>query len=152
MKKISILILCLFLMLMTGCTSKSNKTIEKIYLNNEFYNNGEFIDINNNDINDYNNQSYILYTYNNYCSFSISCDKIFEEFMSKYKIDFLTMSFEEFKKTHFYNDVEYAPSIIIIEKGKIIAYLDANKDEDLEKYQDTSKFEEWLNNYVYFSK
>ena len=72
--------------------------------------------------------------------------------MTKYKIDFLSIPFDEFKKTDFYKSVKYAPSVIIIENGNIISYLDANSDIDLEKYQDVNKFEEWLNNYVNFSK
>lgn len=56
------------------------------------------------------------------------------------------------KKLTFIKSVKYAPSVIIIENGNIISYLDANSDIDLEKYQDVNKFEEWLNNYVNFSK
>ena len=29
-------------------------------------------------------------------------------------------------------------------------YLDANKDEDLNKYQDVNEFSNWINKYVYF--
>ena len=70
----------------------------------------------------------------------------------KYKIDFLSISFEEFKTTKFYQTIKYAPSVLVVEQGNIVAYLNANSDDDLEKYQDTNKFEEWLNNYIYFSK
>ena len=72
--------------------------------------------------------------------------------MTKYKIDFLSISFEEFKTTKFYQTIKYAPSVLVVEQGNIVAYLNANSDDDLEKYQDTNKFEEWLNNYIYFSK
>ena len=39
-------------------------------------------------------------------------------------------------------------------KGKIfsVMYLDANKKEDLDRYQDTSSFESWLDKYIYLSK
>lgn len=82
---------------------------------------------------------------------SVPCDKIFESFMEKYSIDFLKISFENFKNTLFYNEVKYAPSVIIINNEKIISYLDANKDEDLQKYQHEKEFEKWLNNYIYFN-
>ena len=62
------------------------------------------------------------------------------------------MPFSEFKKTVFYDTVKYAPSVIIVRNNSIIAYLDANKDEDLEKYQDVDKFEKWLNEYIYLEK
>ena len=83
---------------------------------------------------------------------TIPCENIFQEFMTKYKIDFLSISFEEFKTTKFYQTIKYAPSVLVVEQGNIVAYLNANSDDDLEKYQDTNKFEEWLNNYIYFSK
>ena len=33
-----------------------------------------------------------------------------------------------------------------------ITGLNSKRMDDLEKYQGTNKFEEWLNNYIYFSK
>ena len=80
------------------------------------------------------------------------CEEVFQKFMKKYKIDFLYMKFEEFRNTSFYKTVKYAPSIIVVKKGTIVAYLDAESDEDLNKYQNVDKFEKWLNNYIYFSK
>lgn len=152
-KKISIILICVLSILMTGCFNRTSQNDNgKIYLNNKYYNKGKFIKVDKNDLNNIKNGNYILYTYNNYCSLPVSCEKVFQEFMSKYKIDFLSIPFDEFKKTDFYKSVKYAPSVIIIENGNIISYLDANSDIDLEKYQDVNKFEEWLNNYVNFSK
>ena len=150
-KKIFILTV-LILSISTGCFNKinENNTTDKIYLNDKYYNKGEFKKIKN--LSNLDNDNYILFTYNNYCDLAIPCENIFKDFMTKYKIDFLSMPFEEFKKTEFYKTIKYAPSIVIIKKGSIIAYLDANSDEDLEKYQDVNKFEEWLNNYIYISK
>ena len=71
--------------------------------------------------------------------------------MSKYKIDFLSISFKEFKNTKYYKKIKYAPSIIIIKEGNIVAYLDPNSDDDLGKYQDTNKLEEWIKEYVEIS-
>ena len=71
--------------------------------------------------------------------------------MNKYKIDFLSISFDEFKNTGFYKKVKYAPSIIIVKEGKIVAYLDPNSDDDFDKYQDATKLEEWIKEYVELS-
>ena len=142
MKKVVLLIITL--LLITGC---SKKQIEKYHLNNKYYNEGKFITIKN--LDDLKNDTYVLYTYNNYCTFKIPCENIFKEYMEKYKIDFYGIPFEQFKKTSFYREVRYAPSIILVKDGKIIEYLDANKDKDLDKYQDSKKFEEWINNYIY---
>lgn len=142
MKKTVLLIISL--LLISGC---SKKQIEKFYLNNKYYNEGKFITIKN--IDELKDDTYVLYTYNNYCTFNKPCEEVFKEYMEKYKIDFYAMPFEQFKKTTLYKKVKYAPSIILIKEGKIIKYLDANSNSDKEKYQDTKKFEEWINTYIY---
>ena len=116
---------------------------EKFYINDKYYNNGEFIKITSNDLNNLINSkdSFLLYTYNDYCSLKIPCDDIFRSVMNKYKIDMYSIRYEEF-----------APSVLIIKNGKIVTYLDANKKEDLDRYQDTSSFESWLDKYIYLSK
>ena len=62
------------------------------------------------------------------------------------------MPFDEFKDTYLYDTVKYAPSVIIVHKGKVVAYLDAENDDDLKKYQDTLEFKDWLSNYIYLEK
>lgn len=145
LKKILLFVVCMCLL--TSCSGN-----KKIYLSNEFYSEGNFKEINNDSINQYNSKTYLLFTYNNYCSLPIPCDKIFLEVAKKNNISILSMPFSEFKKTVFYDTVKYAPSIIIVDEGKVIKYLDANKDEDLEKYQDVDKFEKWLNENIYLKK
>ena len=149
-----VFIILLSFLLLVGCNKKINQNdgIDRIYLNSEFYNKGEFVDIESSDLLDKINDTYVLFTYNSYCSLPVSCEDIFKSFAKKYKIDFLTIKFEEFKDTKFYETVEYAPSVIIIKDNEIVDYLDANSDEDLDKYQNIEEFELWMNNYIYFNK
>lgn len=142
MKKVVLLIISL--LLISGC---SKKQIEKFYLNNKYYNEGKFIAIKN--IDELKDDTYVLYTYNNYCTFKKPCEEVFKEYMEKYKIDFYSIPIDYFKKTSLYKEVRYAPSIILVKDGKVVTYLDANSNSDKEKYQDTKKFEEWINNYIY---
>jgi ribosome biogenesis protein Tsr3 len=128
-----------------------NKTQEKYYLNDKYYSTNEFIEINSNKIDQYKNDSYILFTYNNYCTLPIPCETIFEEFTKKNNIAIVSIPFENFRKTYLYKEVKYAPSIIVINKGKIVTYLDANSDNDLPKYQNVSEFENWISKYVYLT-
>lgn len=151
--KNKILLILLMVLLLTGCDNKINQNDgkDRIYLDNTYYNNGEQIKVDSDHINNLEG-TYILFTYNNYCTFKISCDMIFESFMDKYDIDFLSIPFEDFKNTKYYETVKFGPSILIIQNGEIINYLDANSDEDLPRYQDVEAFEKWLDNYVYFTK
>lgn len=124
----------------------------KVYLTEKYYKKGNYIEVNSEKIESLKKETYILYTYNSYCNLKIPCETIFKKTMEKYKIDFLSTPFAEFKKTSFYKKVNYAPSVLIVSKGKIISYLDANKDSDLEKYQDEKAFEKWLQKYIKLSK
>lgn len=145
MKKI---ILIITILIITGCTKPYKG--EKIYLENKYYGKNDFIKVNNLDKEKHEN--YILFTYNSYCNMAKPCEDTFKEFMQKYNIAFLSIPYEKFKKTNIYKTVKYAPSVIIISKGNTIAYLDAEKDEDLDKYQELEKFEKWIKKYIHTKK
>lgn len=125
---------------------------EKFYLNDKYYNNSSFIEIDSNKIQRLNNENYLLFTYNNYCTLPIPCEYIFEDFMKKYNISIISIPFKEFKKTKYYKRVKYAPTVIIIKKGRIISFLDANSEKDLDKYQNINDFEKWISKYIYLDK
>lgn len=143
MKKVVLLLLTIFLFI--GCTNN-----EVFSLSEKYYNNGDYISISSEEISD--NESYLLYIYNNFCALPVHCENIFKEAMEKYKIDVLSMPFDDFKNTNYYKKVKYAPSIIIVKNGEIISFLDANSDRDLDKYQDANKFINWLKEYIYLEK
>lgn len=142
MKKFTIIIICLFL---SACTNSSKFSIEK-----EYYKESKYIDVNSEDIKELkeNKKSFIVFTYNNYCMLEIPCDEIFKKVMNKYNISFLYLPYEEMKNTFIYDEVKLAPSVILIKEGEIVAYLNAESDEDLIKYQDTEEFEKWLTSYI----
>lgn len=125
---------------------------DRFYLSDDYYNNSSFIEINSEQIDALSNKKYLLFTYNNYCSFEIPCDKIFEKFSSDYNIEILSISFEQFKNTQFYKIVKYAPSVMIISNNKVVAYLDAENNNDVDKYQSVDAFKEWLEKYIYLEK
>lgn len=143
MKKFIIIIICI---LLTACTNSSKFSIEK-----EYYKESKFINANNEDIEKLkeNKKSFIVFTYNNYCLLEVPCDEIFKKVMDKYSLSFLYLPYEEMKNTFIYNEVKIAPSVILIKEGKIVAYLDAESDEDLPKYQDADEFDKWLNSFIF---
>ena len=122
---------------------------EKFYLEDNYYN-YDMKKVSYSDINklEKEKKSFILLTYNPYCSLKIPCDKIFEEYAKNKNITILTIPFDKFKKTEYYKTVKYALSVIIINKGRIITYLDAEKDNDIKLYQDTNKFGNWIEKYI----
>lgn len=147
MKKITLITLAIFLIL-TGC---SNKEITKVYLSDKYYKDSNFISLTADEISNLKDDTYLLYTYNNYCTLEVPCESIFNSFMSLYNISIISIPFDEYKNTSFYKKVKYAPTVILISKGKIITYLDADSDNDLDKYQDIIAFTKWLDTYIYLT-
>ena len=121
---------------------------QKITLESKYYGKGEFIATDSAEVNNLKNENYVLFVKSSFCSFAVPCDTIFQKVMEEEKVSFLTITIDEYKKTNFYETVKYAPTVIIIEKGKIKAYLNANRDDDLKKYQDSNEFRKWLAKYV----
>ena len=144
MKKI---ILLVFVILsMTGCIKENSK----FYLNDEYYNDGKLVDIDNKKLTNMlkSNDSFILFTYNPYCNFKVSCENVVENFSKNNNITIFKIPFEEFKNTKLYNTIKYAPSIILINNGKIETYLDPNKNEDSIKYQEEKALKDYIEMYI----
>ena len=144
MKKIILLVLVI--LSMTGCTKENSK----FYLNDEYYNAGKLVDIDSKELTNIlkSNDSFILFTFNPYCNFKVSCENVVENFSKNNNITIFKIPFEEFKSTKLYNTIKYAPSIILINKGKIETYLDPNKDEDSIKYQEEKALKYYIEMYI----
>lgn len=162
-KKIVMIIsaICLCTLITLGVFFALPKKEEKVYqgepflLEDIYYHNGEFIPTNASEIEQLLSQkkNFLVFTKNSsYCSFKIPCDQIFEEVMKKYNIDVLKIPFEEFKDTSLYETVKYEPTMIVIKEGEIVGYLHADKDEDLDRYQNTKAFEKWLKQFIVLKK
>ena len=163
-KKVLIAIITIIVILVAGLVIfiltrpekpiKEDYTGEKFTLDAAYYNKGEYIQIDSDKVKELvdNKKTFLLFTYNNYCNFPVPCDSIFQEVMDKYKIDVLKIPFDKFKDTDFYETVKFAPSLMIIKEGKIIDYLKADEDGDMDKYQDVKAFRNWLNSYIVLKK
>ena len=141
-----IILLVLVILSMTGCTKENSK----FYLNDEYYNAGKLVDIDSKELTNIlkSNDSFILFTFNPYCNFKVSCENVVENFSKNNNITIFKIPFEEFKSTKLYNTIKYAPSIILINKGKIETYLDPNKDEDSIKYQEEKALKDYIEMYL----
>ena len=152
-KKIIIAVICIIIVALGVYFFIFPKhTNNGFYLDDTYYGKNEFIDISSEELSKLDNNSFVIFTYNNFCSFPLPCDKVFEEFMKKYNVAFLSIPFEDFKETSYYDEVKFGPSVILVHDGKIVDYLKADSDEDVEKYQDVNKFGSWIKQYINTSK
>lgn len=143
-----IIILLIILLVFTGCTKEKNNSNSTFSLDNKYYNKTDYIKVDSSELDELSDNNFLLFTYNNYCTLKIPCENIFSEFMEKYKIGIVSIKFEDFKNTKYYDKVKYAPSVLIIKEGKVIAYLDAENDDDIDKYQDVEEFTNWIKKYI----
>ena len=152
MKKIYIVIFCIVIILLSIllCINfpKSN---DKFNLDKKHYNTEErFIEIEKEELKELldSKNSFALFTYLPYCTFSIPCDVIFETFLNTNNMSFYKIAFDELDGVEELSEVKYAPSVILINKGKVVSYLDANSDDDLSKYQSVDDFSDWIKKYI----
>lgn len=126
--------------------------VDKFYLDDVYYKDGKYVDTNSDEIKTLINdkKTFLLFVYNNYCSLPIPCNDIFEEIMKKHHIDVLQMTFENFKNLELYNQIQYAPTFIIIKEGIVVDYLKADDDSHLDYYQNANAFDRWLSKYLLY--
>jgi hypothetical protein len=127
---------------------------EKFYLEDTYYSKGGLKDTTSKEVDKLinNKKSFVLFTYNDFCSFSVPCDSVFEDASKKLNITILQIPYRDFKNTVLNKKIKYGPSVVIIKEGKVVKYLDAEKDDDKILYQDVKKFNVWLDKYIYTEK
>lgn len=150
MKNKNIFIIIGIIVLITIIISLNFNSKSKINLSEQYYQYGTIKDITKDElltkIN--NKENFILFTNNNFCTFKISCEEIFKESAQELNITILKIPFDEFKTTKLHDTIKFAPSVFIIKEGKIIEYLDPEKNDDLSKYQDKKEFTSWIKEYI----
>lgn len=74
------------------------------------------------------------------------------EYITRYMTEMGTlvyrMMFVEVKESSLYEQVKYYPSVAIVSRGKVVAYLRADSDEDAEAYNNYDAFKEWMGKYL----
>ena len=54
------------------------------------------------------------------------------------------MMFADARETSLHEYVKYYPSVVVVSKGKVVAWLRADSDEDADYYNDYEAFEGWM--------
>ena len=141
MKKIIVLIL--ISLLLVGCNGK-------IKLEDKYYKRSEFIDIDYLGVDDLikSKENFVVFIYQPMCTMSSEFEKLLDEYMDIRKISIYKMSFTDMKKTSLKDTVKFYPSFIIFKDGEVVDFLDADSDEDTNKYKMLKAFKEWFEGYV----
>ena len=118
------------------------------YLDDKYYGNNEIYEIGIEEFNNLisNKESFGIFVYQPACTTSAEFEQVLYDFfkqnnMSIYKIKFSDI----YEHTDF---LEFYPSFIIYKNGKMVDFLEADKDKDLKYYQSVDGFKEWFTKYV----
>lgn len=147
MRRIGILCVCFFLFFcIVGCTAQQ----QKFALEKEYYETSELVEL---DLKTYEKlvkekKSFALFIYQPLCTTSDAFKKIVEEFSATYQLKIYQMPFSVVKESNLEKEIQYYPSFIIFHDGKIIDFLEADKEEDKDRYQNLDAFHDWFTRYV----
>ena len=138
----------LTLLLLTSCKPNYPFT-----LNEKYYNKSEIIELSN--IDEFiklekEKDSFGIYIYLPGC---LTCSKfkpILDDFSETYNITLYTISYLKIKNTSntLIKNIDTAPSVALFSNGQLVTYLDANKDEHIEYYENIEGFTSWFKTYV----
>lgn len=124
------------------------KKEQPFYLENQYYETNTMEEI---DLEEYKHlvdrkESFALFVYQPMCVTSSDFEQVLNHFQKEYQISFKKIAFSKIKEeTKF---LKYYPSFILYKEGKMIDFLEADKEEDLNVYQSKEEFESWLTKYV----
>lgn len=125
-------------------------TNTRFFLDETAYGNSDIVEI---DANEYETlireqASFALFIYQPLCTTSSEFGQIINDFTEQEQLQFYQMSFSEMQNTSLNEIIKYYPSFVIVQKGDVVDYLDANDDEDINIYQNLVDFEAWFTKYV----
>lgn len=150
-KKVTISLLILFLIsILIANILIINKKEKVFYLENSYYGKNNMTEININELNKLidNKESFAVFVYQPLCITSTNFESILKDFLEEKKISIYKITFSNIKNTKIGETIKYYPSFIIYNKGKMVDFLEANKDEDIKYYTSKKEFESWFTKYI----
>lgn len=137
------------IILIAGCNNN-----ELFFLEDEYYSNynqeNTFLEIENKELNELikDKKSFGVFIYQPMCISSNDFEQVLADFTNTYEINFYKIAFSNIKDTALGEKVKYYPSFAIFKEGKLVDYLESDKDEDIEYYKSSEGFKKWFTKYV----
>ena len=152
-KKLSIYLVIIFTLIIIITTIiffNKNKIIKPFYLEKNYYNYNDMLEISIDELNNLidTKKSFVVFVYQPMCITSSAFENILNEFLEENNIRIFKIAFNNIKNTNIGKHIKYYPSFIIYNEGKIIDYLEADKDKDIPYYTSNEEFKKWFTKYV----
>lgn len=151
MKK-KIVIFIIVLSLVVGIILIGSKTLNKkaFSLDDDYYGTKEVLEIKNDKLEELisKKKNFVVFIYQPLCTTSGDFSKVLDDFLEEEQLSIYKLAFSNIENSELKNKVKYYPSVVIYKKGKIVAYLEANKNDDIKYYESKEGFKEWLSKYI----
>lgn len=92
-------------------------------------------------------KSFVVFVDQNGCTTADRLRGYVRDFATSHGVRVYRMMFNDLKETSLHSEVKYYPSVVVVDKGAVRAYLRADSDEDAEMYNDYGVFEGWMGRY-----
>lgn len=89
-------------------------------------------------------QDFTVIAHMTICPAEFPLTTIAKQLAREEKMTIYALSEEEFRKTELAEKIKYLPTAAIYKDGKMVKYLDAEKDEDLKYYQTVEGLKGWI--------
>ena len=147
MKKF-ILLIVLTIMLV-GCGK-----VEKFYLDDEFYSQGVITEMDVSKLEEFekDERNFVVFVYLPGCTSCAAFRTVLDEFILDNKIEIYSMSILDAKGTSIDDNVEFAPALVLYNKGEVVDFLDSTSDDDKPALTSVNGLKKWLEEYIYLTK
>ena len=95
-----------------------------------------------------NKKSFVVFVDQGGCTTADRVRQYMTDYTKEAGIKVYRMMFEQAKETTMHDYVKYYPSVVMVSKGKVLAFLRADEDEDAEMYNNYDVFKEWMQKYM----
>ncbi len=148
MKKV--LLVVVLLLLLVGC----DKTQEKFYLDDEYYEGNEIKEITKKEFQklEKDKANFGIFVYLPGCTSCATFNEVLTEFIEEKSMTFYKIAIGDAKNTSIDETIEYAPSLILYNEGEVVTFLDSMSDDHIKPLTTVEGFEEWLKEYIYLDK
>lgn len=93
-------------------------------------------------------KSFVVFVDQDGCTTADRLREYVTRYMTETGILAYRMMFEEVKESSLHTQVKYYPSVVVVSRGRVMAYLRADSDEDVGEYNNYDEFKDWMNRYL----
>ncbi len=126
------------------------KQVKSFYLEDKYYGVNQVTEITQEQLKNLINgkESFAVFVYQPSCVTSSDFESVVLDFLEEQQIQIYKIAFSEIKDTDIGKKIKYYPSFMLYKGGKLIDFLEADKDEDVAYYSSKEGFQTWFTRYV----